>query len=312
MPGLVANRAVLLVGDEVVYGTPIAVTGADAILVRNVVVNPEVEINERVKLDTSLAPHTHIMGRRKQRVTFDLDLKHSGTAVDTAPKLARLLRGCGMLITINAAVSVVATPISSFKLSETLNFYCDGVLHSFSGAVGNVTMAFPAGELPVLSFDFVGLYADPTDAAFPGGLTFDPSDPVAVLNISCLFDGFAPVTKGITLASNNTIAERLDACSIDGFAGFLITARAWAGTWTVEEELVATRPWVANLIAGVGKAASFAIGTVAGNIISIAVANLIKDGAPLSEEDGVKIRALSFKAYESALAADDEVSFTMT
>jgi len=92
----------------------------------------------------------------------------------------------------------------------------------------------------------------------------------------------------------------------------LITGRSWSGSITLEDNLVATKDYIALALAGTAQAVTFTIGTGTGLVTTITLAAAILDMPTPGEDEGVCTFEVPFTAYESALGADDEVDISFS
>ena len=110
------NR-LLLSAIETTYGTSPAMTGADAILLKELDVSPlEVELQDRELITGYFGNTEKYLGSRMSMAKFSVELQGSGTA-GTPPKYGEILRACGFSETIVPATSVEYLPISTAQES---------------------------------------------------------------------------------------------------------------------------------------------------------------------------------------------------
>ncbi len=184
------NNILLLAIAEVVYGTPPAMTGADAVQTSNLKIMPLEGSTVPWKRDRpaygndiQFHVETHVA------VEFDCALAGSGT-LGTAPGWGKLLVACGCAETIVAVTSVKYKPNSASTDSIAMKFYLDGQLHALSGCKGTWSIKMDSQGIPFLHFRFIGLWTDPASEANPGSLTgwnlFQTPKPVT-------FDNTAPI-----------------------------------------------------------------------------------------------------------------------
>jgi hypothetical protein len=164
MPRYTRNT-VLLAKVEAAYGTDSTPTGAEAMLCSKPQLTP---LNaQNVPRDVNLGymgSKEHLVGSRFMEMSFDIELVGSGTA-GTGPAWGDLMLACGWSETETATIRVDYVLVSSAFQSASLYWYDDGLLHKMLGARGTVTIKAIAGQIPVLSFSFKGLYTVPTAAA---------------------------------------------------------------------------------------------------------------------------------------------------
>ena len=162
-----ARSQVILAKIETVYGTdPVPTGAANALLVSNMSVVPLQANNvDRALLRPYFGASEQLVGTRTVQLSFDVELVGSGTA-GTAPAWAPLIRACGFAETTNVAW-VSYLPVTTVQDSLTLYLNDSGVQHVLLGARGTVVFKLNAGENPVMSFTFTGLYGAVTAAALP-------------------------------------------------------------------------------------------------------------------------------------------------
>jgi len=168
MPNRLVRNTAILAKVEVTYGVdPVPTGGANAILISNQQVNPLVANNvDRAVVRPYLGGSEQLVGTRYKEVSFDVELVGSGTA-GTAPAWGPLARACGLAETVTASTRVDYLPVSTGFESITIYYYDDGVQHVLLGARGTVQPNLRIGEIPKLSFRFVGIDGGDTAVANP-------------------------------------------------------------------------------------------------------------------------------------------------
>ena len=168
MPNRLVRNTAILAKVEVTYGVdPVPTGGANAILISNQQVNPLVANNvDRAVVRPYLGGSEQLVGTRYKEVSFDVELVGSGTA-GTAPAWGPLARACGLAETVTASTRVDYLPVSTGFESVTIYYYDDGVQHVLLGARGTVQPNLRIGEIPKLSFRFVGIDGGDTAVANP-------------------------------------------------------------------------------------------------------------------------------------------------
>jgi hypothetical protein len=179
----IRNR-ILLAKEEAIYGTdPTPTVAANAIEAKNVKVNYMGDLLERDNVRSNISPVSPVVGKRWVEVSFDIELKGSGTK-GTAGRIGDLLEACSMAETASAGSSVVYVPTSSSQKSVTLWIYdndsASAVLHKVTGAMGNFSIKLTAGQYGVISFAFKGKYNAPTDVALTVAPTYESTTPPIV------------------------------------------------------------------------------------------------------------------------------------
>lgn len=310
---MLIKREVLLAKIESTYNTdPTPVASTDAMLVENPSWSNEgLRMSERPAVRPSLAPLQHVFGDMLRTVSFDVELKGSGTA-GTAPELGVLLRGCALSETIVASTSVTYAPVSDTSTHEslTLYYYQDGTLIKITGARGNVSFSCEAGLPAKASFTFTGHTSTPTDVSLPSP-TFDSTTPPPFKGATFTIDSYAAVIAAFTFDMSNQVVMPADVSGADGFGEIRIAGRDVAGTIDPEHVLVATEAFEANMRAGTNMAlATGVIGGTAGNKYAISMpAVYYRDLSP-ADRESIRTLDAPFGAAEST--TDDEVSIAFT
>lgn len=308
MAPLIAKRAQLAAKVESVEGTAEALTATEAILVGNAKYEPEIKMTARPAASASLSPFPKVAGSRSAKLTFEMELKGSGTA-GTAPEAGVPLKGCGFAEAVSAEVSVTYTPASSSIPSLTLGWYMDGKKYLMAGARGSVKLDLKAGEPGKFSFEFTGTAIDDADVALLSP-TYDATTPPAFLSASFTLDSVAAVIEGLSIDMANSVALRPSANAAQGFVSAVITGREPKLTVNPEDVLVATKDWWAKWEAGSLVALSAVVGATAGNICTITAPKVQIQSAKPGERDGVGIQDMECGLFRNA--GDDELSLVFT
>lgn len=308
---MLVRREVILAKIESVYNTdPSPVAGTDAILVENPAWSHEAaNLIERNGVKATIGKTKSIYGSTLKTITFDVELKGSGSA-GVAPEIGPLLRACGMDETIVASTSVTYEPVSTGFESITLYYYSDGTRHIITGARGNVSFTMEAGQAAKASFTFTGHDGGFSDASMVSP-AYDTTVPVPLINIGFTVGGYSASLQSLTFDMGNTVAFPPDMSAADGFGEIIINARDVNGSFNPEQVLVATNDYIGDWKAGSNLAlATGVIGGTAGNRFAISMpAVTYRDIAP-GDREGLRTMEIGFGAGESS--GDDEVSIAFT
>lgn len=158
----------LLAKIETTYGTDAAPTGAaNAVLALNVTFSPmEGQDVVRNTERPTLSADPTVPAALYAKLSFEVDLVGSGT-LGTAPAWGPLLRACAAAQVITAGTKVEYTPVSSNHESVSIYFQIDTTRHILLGSKGTAQITVNAQGLPVIKFDFTGLFATPTEQGVP-------------------------------------------------------------------------------------------------------------------------------------------------
>jgi hypothetical protein len=308
---MLVNREVILVKIEDTYNTDAVSTAADnAVYVMTPSwSNSGLRMNERSNVKSSIAADQHIYGGALKQITFEVEIKGSGTA-GTAPECGALLRACGFDETIVASTSVTYAPVSTAHESVTIYYYQDGVRHIMTGCRGNASFSLEVGGIGKISFTMTG-HASPLTDEDMVSPTYDSTVPRPIIGASFSVGGYHAVIASLSFDMSNTIATPPDMNSSDGFSAVYITKRDVNGSFNPEMTLVATKDFLGDLTSGTTMALTTGtIGDTAGNQFAVDMPLIYaRDIAP-GERDGTRIIDYTFGAVESS--GDDEVSITFT
>jgi len=293
------RNAVILAKVETTYGTNASPTGAaNAILVGNISATPLASKNvNRDIIRPYLGGAEQLVGTKSVELSFDVELQSSGV-VATAPAFGPLLRACGFAQTVNSAISVEYTPVSTGFESLTINYHDDGVLHQLLGARGDVSFKMGIGDRPVMSFKFIGLYGGITAAVNPTGTYTAFKTPKVVtdsnsggLLLGCTYSsstlsgGTAYSSRGLEIAIGNKVGflpllgnETVNLSNRDAFCKLTLDL-------TATEEAAFMDSVIANTTQSMG----FLHGSAAGYITTIYAPSVQLINPSKADVDGIRL-----------------------
>lgn len=311
MPLKAKRKVILAKINAGAYGTDAAPAAAtDAMLVRNFQPRPLQLQYERREFDVPYFGNKgQIVAGQMGAVSFELEMAGGGAA-GTIPKYDPLLQACGMSATNTPGVSQVYAPITTAEKDLTLYWYQDGRLHKLLGAFGSVVMRIAAGQVPVFAFSFIGLHVQPTDVALPTPTLTGFVKPVAVNAANTTpftLHAFAGKFRELSIEVANALPYR----NLPNSEAVRFVDRMVRGSVRLEKELVATKDWETIIKAGTLGALAVTQGTVAGNRVAIAAANVQLTDPEESEEDNIAMFSMAMELQPSA-AGNDELSITVT
>lgn len=304
------NREVILLKIESSYGVDaVPVEGTDALLVEAPSQSNEgLRMNERPAVRQNIGMLQQIYGGRLGIMTFDVEIKGSGGAVDAPPELGQAFRGCGFVETVDPAVDVQYAPVSTGHESVTIYYFQDGIRTILLGCRGNVSFNLEAGALGKASFTFTGHIARPTDVAL-GSPTYQSNVPAALVGVPFAVGGFAAIINALSFDMSNTISTPPDISATDGYAEIQLTKRDVNGSFDPELELVAVDDPIGDLEDGTAQALTTGlIGVGTGNQYSVDMPLIYYRDVSQGDRDGVSTYETPFGAVEDT--GDDEVLLT--
>lgn len=307
----IERLGVLYAKIEATPGTDSVPTGTtDPVIAYNVKITPKHEFEKRPDLAVTKSNLKELRGKSSSEISFEVELRSSGTA-GTAPKgIGALLQACDLTETLVSVTSATYTPNSGTLKTCTIYLYLSGKRYILTFCVGDVELSMVAGKVARLKFKFSALYMTPTDQAVPAAPTYDTTVPVVCKNLVATFDSFAAVIRECTLKMNNKVVERADLTAPDGVRGFDISDREPDGEISVEATLLATKNFYTKFEANTVQVLSVVVGTVAGNIATITANQCLLRNIPEDSDGGILVHKLPFQMSRSSV--DDEFSLTLT
>jgi hypothetical protein len=280
----------LLAKTEAVYGVASVLTGAEAMLTKNLTINPY--SGNTIGRDTdraSLGNTEQINTNPFVEITFDVELA-GAKAAGTAPAYGCLLRASGFSETVNPTVDVVYQPVSAGYESVTLaylrkNNAGTNQIHEVKGARGSCSFSLSKEGIPTISFKFIGFYKRPEDVAV---ITADHTafaDPLPISNAqtSLTIGVYSPIAESISF----DMASDVKARNVINQNEVIVTDRKPTGSTSVQAPDVTTKDFFAEVESHNGitlQALQLIHGTTAGNIIQIDAPKV--QLTTISEQDG--------------------------
>lgn len=312
------KRELIQAEIEITYGTDPTPAATDVVLVRNIAHTADrLRMARRGAIRTSLGELQHIYGGSLEAISFECEVKGSGTA-GTAPEIDALLRACGLKVATVASTSNTYSPTSTSLESCTIHYYAAAagantqVRHILTGCRGNVEFVYTTGDILLARFSMVGTRSTPTDQTLPTP-TYDATVPQAVKGLSTTIGGVANlVIQGYTLNLNNEIIVPDNLNDTEGYGQIMIAGRDPTLELTRHNELVATiAPW-ADIIAGTARAfVSGTLGSTAGNRIALNAGQMHYRGIAPSDDSGIRAATYSFGLHETS-TVDTEFTLVFT
>jgi len=306
---IIDARSQLAAKAEGTEGTAESLAAANAILARNIKFDPDINVEELDLQSSSLSPFAGVPGGRQARMTFECELKGSGTA-GTAPQIGVLIKACGYAETIVGGTSVTYAPASSAIDSLTIAKYADGKRYLMAGARGNFEIKLPAGKPGIIAFDFLGTAIADSDATLLSGITYDATRAQAFQNASFTIDSYAAIVEAIAIKSGNTLKLRESVNSAQGFLSAVITKRLAEMSLNPEDVLIATQDFWDTWENGTLVAFTAQLGATAGNILTITAPKVQYGKVGQADREGVGNYDIDAKLRRNS--GDDELSLAFT
>ena len=268
--GIPEKLSALLVKIETTSCADALPSGVDHLLVSNLSITPTVESHERDVLSGDYVNPVNISGKKFMTMTYDVEVKGSNTAVDTAPPVGPVLRSAGFTETVNGSTSVVYTLNNTGPEAVTVYAYQNGVVYRLLGGKSNVSFTGNAGEIAQFSVTTTGLFGGRTDESIPT-LTTDLAKPPPFLNASLTASGFSttPIVSTINFDMGNEINVIPSITASGGYGGPQLTNRSITGSWNPLETVATTHDHWDDLISANQTKITFTVGSTATNRVTI-------------------------------------------
>ncbi len=317
MARYVRNSAVLA-KIESVYGTdPVPTGGANAMLVSNQS-KPKLVNNlvDRALLRSYFGGSEQLVGTRYLEIAFDVELAGSGTA-GTAPAWAPLLRASAFAETLIASTRADYLPITNSQESVTIYYYDDGALHKLLGARGSATINMKVGEIPRLSFKFIGIDGGLSAAANPSLTLTAFQVPMTVVDANsgdltfgatCSPTGAPALSGGTTYPSQGLeidLGNVLNFTALLGGEGADISDRASVGKIALDATAAQEVAFMAQVLAATSQSLGLVHGTQAGKKVLVfmpAVQLVNPEGGELNGR-----RLITYDLRVNPSAGNDEI-----
>lgn len=311
-----SRKTAILAKIEASYGVDASPAGAsDAILISNQSVNPLNAQNvDRKVVREYLGGAEQLVGVAYKEVSFDVELQSSGV-LGTAPAWGPLLRACGMAEAIVASTRVTYTPISATFEAITIYYHDDGVLHKLLGARGSYKLNMGLGNVPTLSFRFIGIDGGDTAAANPTQTLTGWKTPLVVTNpntadllLGCTYSagalssGTAYPSKGIEIDSGIAVNHN----PLLGGETIELTDRNMTGKISLDLTAAQEVTFMSTVKANTTQSIGLVHGTTAGYKVLV-YAPAVQLVNP-KKEDQNGIRMIGFDARLVPSAGNDELT----
>ena len=305
------RKKTLLIKKETSYGSTSSPTGsANAVLVRDLTVEPVVSDEvSRELIRGYLGNQEVLLANTRVNVSFDVEMAGSGAA-GTAPKYSDALLACGLALTTVSSTSNSYAPVSSSFDSVTMHYNTDGVRHIITGARGTFSINCEVGQIPVISFQFTGLYNAPTDTALPSTTYSNQADPVIFKNgntSSFQLFGYGGALQSWSFDMNNEIVYRE---LVGGTKEALITGRTPSGTAVVEAVALSANNFFTDATGSSTGTKTWSQSGGAVNICTVSCPQSDLSAPTYEDSDGIVMLNLPFMATPSAPNNEFSLVFT--
>ena len=310
---LLLRKRLIAIETESTYGTDPTVSGADAVLVRDLSITPQSsDVVSRDLIRPYYGASQQLLANTRVECTFSVELAGSGTA-GTAPAYGKALKACGLAETVVDSTSVTYDPVSSSFSSVTIHYNIDGVRHKVTGCRGNVAINAAVGEIPTLEFSFTGIYNAPDDTALLTPTYANQDDPLIFKNgntSSFQLLSYAGALQSFSFDLGNSLTYRE---LVGGSKEVLITDRAANGSVSIEAVTIATKDYFDAAVsddAALGNL-QFTHGSTAGNIVQFTSSKVDIGDVAYGDSDGIAMLEIPYTCVpDSAANTEFDLIFT--
>lgn len=302
------KKMLLLAKKETTAGTDATPTAAaNAILCRAMM--PEPITAEQVQRNL-IRPWKGNSGSltvgEHRKFTFEVELAGAGAA-GTAPAWGLLLEACGFAATITAGTDVTYDLVSEGEPTLTLYGYIDKTKFAITNAKGTVSFELNAKAIPVMKFEFLGVYIVATEeVAMPTGVDYaafiQPKTVGKVNTPTFSFYGLAACTSAFSINLANALAWR----ELINCAAPHSPDRQPTGSVTMEMPSVTTKNWAEVVRESTVGACQLVHGTTAGNIVELAMPAV--QCKPFTLQDDQSIAMINMPFDINPILGNDELS----
>lgn len=200
-------------------------------------------------------------------------------------------------------------PVSEGFESITLYYNVDGVLHKTTGAYGNVEFNLTAKQIPVMRFQFTGLYISPEDEAAPAvDFTSFMIPELANSQNTPGFDllGYSSCLESMSLNMNNDVQY----ITLIGCESVKILNRTPSGTLIFEAPTIAEKDFFTDVKNSVSGAMALDHGAKLGYKVSIDCPAVLLGNPSYQDSNGVQVLNAPFTI--NPVSGNDEIVLTVS
>jgi hypothetical protein len=305
-----SDLRLMLAKIEAVYGVDSAPASANTMLIRwrDLPQPAPSDYVDRQLLRPYLGRSQLYKANSKVTFSFASEAAGSGTA-GTPPPWRYLARMCGFAETTNTGVSTVYNPISTGEESSTIYYWIDGIQQKVVGCRGSLSLNFAAGQVPLINFDAMGVYAAPTDAAMGTPSWTFWKDPLVANNTNTptfTLHGYGAKLRELRL---DIARERIWRDWVNT-RGVELGGRTPSGSVTIEMPAIASKDYFTIDQASTPGALVLIHGTVAGNIFRIDAPKVQLMNPRYATEQDLLLLTMDVALLPNA--GNDELTITLT
>lgn len=308
MAKLVRNAAIAIKMETTPGTDSVPTAAANAVLVRNLSINPiAMTVESRELARSYLGNSEDIVVARWFEFEFEVEMAGSGTA-GTAPGYDAVMRLTGHSKTVIPDTSVVYAPISTGFESASIYVNMDQVLHKSAWCMAKLGWDLSAGKIPVWKVAGKGLFLPVTDTSAWSPTYALQAKPLGVTkaNTEASLHGVAAPIETLTVDT----AAQIEYRNLINYEGVMYTDRKPAGNISLEMTTVATKDWMTVASDATTGVLSCAHGLTAGNIVDISCPNAQITTPRYGNSQGILMLQCGVKLMPGA-SGNDEYTITV-
>ncbi len=206
-------------------------------------------------------------------------------------------------------VSSVYAPVSAAMESISIYFNQDGILHKALGARGTVEFELNVKQIPVMKFEFTGLYVTPAADAIPSvdySLFQIPKAANTTNTPAFSLFSYSGLMSTMNLNMANSVVHR----QLIGDEQVMITDRKPAGTFVLEAPLLSSHNFFQDAENASTGAMSITHGIVNGHKVKIDCPTVSIGNPNYQDDQGIAMLSIPFVAIPTD-SGNDEVTVTV-
>lgn len=318
MAAYLFKKAVVYVG--VAGFTPGA---GDALRTEEVTLNfASGEANRRPTGGAAMGTNKTFIGGLEGSITVKVPLKGSGTA-GTAPDIDTLLESCHMVGVNSPATSETYTPSNAvptlYDIYVQVPEIAGGTAYEvvLTGCVGNLTLEGERNGPVFAVCELKGVFQEPTNETVLDATGLDTEVAQNFKGTSVTLHSYAGlIIEGFSFDMGQELVMRPSMAADDGFVSAIGISRAPSGTLNPEIPAISDfDPYTVMTAETLAALAFGAIGSVAGNIVTISMPKCQIVGVNLVERAGMLVGDLALDFHETTTATGggaDDISIVFT
>ena len=299
---------------ESTYNTDPVTAAADAIRIENLNLQSfTADTLSSNELRAFFGGRTSFPVNLGRSMTCDVVHGLNGGGADTAPQIGTLFQACGAEETVNAATSVVYTPVtaSADQNSLWIDAHRDGNHYELGGVRGNFTCSAPVNDFMRFGFDFISMYKAPIAIADPavdytGWDIATPVGPIATATATIGGNGHAIRNFQFDAGQQNV---KVTAYGSGGSETINLVDRQSTCQITIDSVLISSETWEEDARLGTTKALQLIHAPATGATITFDAPTAQISNITFGEEDNIQTTTLDFVLLPG-VSGNDEWSWT--